>query len=277
MTLQEEYRVSLDAFQGPMDLLLYLIRRAEVDVQDIRIAEITDQYLAFLRGIDAIDIDVAGEFLVTAATLIEIKSRSLVPVDRTSSSEDGADGESGDGESLDPRFELIQVLLAYQRYRVAAETLNGQRLEHARRFALRPTRRRRERDADVPLFELEDLHVLDLQESYERIAASIDFTRLGDHHVEIDDTPIALHQEDLLDRLERSPEKRLTLQESFEGRTVGQRVGLFLAMLELTRLRRIRVSQEHVRSDIIVEMAEDEPTGAVAVPTAIAVPPTPEA
>ena len=77
--LQEDYQVDLDAFCGPLDLLLFLIRRAEVDVQDIPIARITDQYLAFLRQLDDIDIDIAGDFLVMAAMLVEIKSRTLVP------------------------------------------------------------------------------------------------------------------------------------------------------------------------------------------------------
>ena len=79
MPLQEDYRVTLHAFQGPMDLLLYLIRRVEVDITDIPVAEITDQYLGFLRQVQDIDVELAGEFLVMAATLIELKSRTLMP------------------------------------------------------------------------------------------------------------------------------------------------------------------------------------------------------
>ena len=92
MPLQEDYQITLDAFRGPLDLLLYLIRRAEVDVHDIPIAQITDQYLAFLRQLEDIDIDVAGEFLVMAATLIEIKSRTIAPVSKTGD-ESGDTGE----------------------------------------------------------------------------------------------------------------------------------------------------------------------------------------
>ena len=82
MPLQDDYQVRLDRFQGPLDLLLFLIRRAEVDVVDIPIAAITDQYFAFLKQLDTIDIDVAGEFLVMAATLVEIKSRTLAPAEK---------------------------------------------------------------------------------------------------------------------------------------------------------------------------------------------------
>ena len=79
MPLQGEYQVTLESFCGPMDLLLFLIRRAEVDVHDIPIASITDQFLGFLKQVDDVDIEAAGEFLVMAATLMEIKSRTLMP------------------------------------------------------------------------------------------------------------------------------------------------------------------------------------------------------
>ena len=81
MPLQEDYRVTLDAFEGPLDLLLHLIRRAELDIHDISVARITDQYLAFLRDMRTIDVEIAGDFLVMAATLIELKSRTLMPPD----------------------------------------------------------------------------------------------------------------------------------------------------------------------------------------------------
>ncbi|MDY7108883.1 MAG: segregation/condensation protein A [Planctomycetota bacterium] len=268
MPLQEDYRVTLDAFQGPLDLLLFLIRRAEVDIHDIPVAEITDQYLAFLQQIEDIDVELAGEFLVMAATLIELKSRTLAPP------EDGETGATEDAESqlpgagADPRYELVRQLLAYQRYRIAAEELDARRIEFAHRFPLRAGQRDRrppeaapgtagaeDEPADEELpeaveLELEDVHIMDLAEAYERITASIDFSRFGDHVVEVDDTPIALHQEDLLDRLARAEAQRLTLQETFEGQTRGQRIGLFLAALELVRLHRVTVLQDDIDSEI---------------------------
>ncbi|MHC5024211.1 MAG: segregation and condensation protein A [Planctomycetota bacterium] len=258
MPLQEEYVVSLDAFHGPLDLLLYLIRRAEVDVHDIPIAKITDQYVAFLGQIEEIDVELAGEFLVLAATLVEIKSRLLMPAPADGES-DGAPVAAPNAAPLDPRFELVQQLLAYQRFRIAAESLETRRQEFLNRFALRPARQIREAAPPEPVeLELDDVHALDLSEHYERIMSSIDLARLGDHRVEIDDTPIELHEEDLLDRLERSPSRRLTLQETFDGRNPGERIGLFLATLELTRMRRIRVRQDEVTDPILVELNDDE-------------------
>lgn len=258
MPLQEDYQVSLDAFHGPLDLLLYLIRRAEVDVHDIPIATITDQYLAFLHNIDDIDVDMAGEFLVMAATLIEIKSRVLMPAEQRS----GDDGESGDGpdQTDDPRNELVRQLLAYQKYRIASEELDKRRHEFADRFAARPTKAQRELGEEYlePVeLDLEDVHAYDLSEAYERIIAAIDLTRIGDHLVEIDETPIALHQEDLLDRLARSSEKRLSLQQVFEDQPIGQRIGLFLATLELVRMRKVTVIQENIDDEVVLVLNGD--------------------
>ena len=263
--LQEEYQVSLDAFRGPLDLLLYLIRRAEVDVHDIPIHLITEQYLDFVRGLDDIDIELAGEFLVMAATLIEIKSRSLSPA--PTEEQEAVEGSSTeDGPAADPRLELIQQLLAYQRYRAASELLDDRRLEFQDRFPGRPAKPPRDEGADAEdeiELDLDDIHILDLHAAYERLASSIDFARLGDHRVEVDDTPIALHQADLMDRLQRTPTQRMTLQESFDGKSVGQRVGLFMAMLELTRMRKILVRQDEVDDEIEIQANPDAPEGDV--------------
>jgi segregation and condensation protein A len=277
MPLQEDYQIALDSFRGPLDLLLYLIRRAEVDIHDIPIAQITDQYLVFLKQLDDIDIDVAGEFLVMAATLIEIKSRTIAPVKK---SEDGQESEAAGGSDAtgvsDPRYELVQQLLAYQKYRIASDELESRRIAFLNRYPRKPANHLQDATRQVGAttqsetgdesievdeapfeIELEDAHVFDLSESYERIMESIDFGRLGDHRVEIDDTPIALHQEDLLDRLNRSDARRLTLQDAFEGAHTGQRIGLFMATLELVRLRRVTVTQSEIDSPIELVLNED--------------------
>ncbi len=251
--LQDDYQVRLASFQGPLDLLLFLIRRAEVDVYDIPINQITEQYFAFLKQMPTIDIDLAGEFLVMAATLIEIKSRTLAPAKPGAAQ--GAEGSTALDDS-DPRFELVQQLLAYQKYRSAAEELDRLRREFAQRYPVSgrgftaPEEPERE-------YEVEDVHLLDLIEAYERIIAGIDLTRVGEHRVEYDDTPISLHQTDLVDRLDRAPEKRLTLQEVFAGRSRGEAIGLFLAMLELAREQRIGIRQDKINGTIEIELELD--------------------
>lgn len=267
MPLQEDYQVALDAFHGPLDLLLYLIRRAEVDVHDIPIAQITEQYLALLKRLDHIDVDAAGEFLVMAATLIEIKSRTLVPAEAEGEAAaiDGLAAPTGEG--IDPRHELVQQLLAYQRYRIASEELENRREAFSQRYPARAvldgrgehTTEPDEAQLDLDLaLELEDVHILDLHDAYEHIAASINFAQMGDHTVEIDDTPIALYQEDLLDRLRRAEPHSMTLQEAFGGQTLLQRVGLFLATLELVRLGNVAVKQQEPLSEIMIELLRED-------------------
>lgn len=269
---QDDYQVTLDAFHGPLDLLLYLIRRAEVDIEDIPIATITDQYLAFLNQLDEIDIDAAGQFLVMAASLIEVKSRLLMPPGESSDDEQSptASAETPATEPADPRYELVQQLLAYQRYRTAVEELEKHRQLFQQRWTLRPAKRPRdpqpneneqtdEDDTSALELELEDVHIGDLADSYRHIAEAIDFTRLGEHTVEIDDTPIELYQEDLIDRLQNTQEKSLTLQDAFVGHNAQQRIGMFLATLELTRMRRIDVVQPEIESPVEIMLRDDEP------------------
>ncbi len=141
---------------------------------------------------------------------------------------------------------------------MAAEALDARRLEFAQRFAARPDRggRAARETGEPPELDLEDVHLLDLSGAYERIMASIDFSRIGDHRVEVDDTPLALYQEDLLDRLDRAEGHRLTLQETFSGQNRIQRIGLFLATLELVRLRRLLVQQDQLDGPIELHLNE---------------------
>lgn len=263
-----DYQVRLDAFHGPLDLLLFLIRKNEVDVHDIPIASITDQFLRFIdnpdprTGLATLDVDAAGEFLVMAATLVEIKSRMLAPGPTSAAGEDagGPGGAGGAGDDPrrrshergeDPRAELVRQLLAYKKFRDAASELDARhRLWSDRHPAAaaglgagaadaEAEAARLEAPADV---ELDDLHIVDLVDAFARIMATVDLSRVGEHHVQDDETPIELHQTDILDTLARSP--RLALRAVFEGRTKPEAIGLFLALLELIRQRRVALSRE---------------------------------
>ena len=123
--------VTVAAFEGPLDLLLHLIREHKVEITDIPIVEITDHYLAWLRAMEAYDLTVAGEFLVMAATLLEMKSRTLLPKPPREEVMEGEEGE-------DPRLELIQKLLDYQRYKTFVETLSGWEEDRRRLFFREP-------------------------------------------------------------------------------------------------------------------------------------------
>ncbi|MEM7623593.1 MAG: segregation/condensation protein A, partial [Planctomycetota bacterium] len=209
--MQADYRVQLDAFQGPLDLLLYLIRRHEVDIHDIPIAMVTEQYLGHIADLSRVDIDLAGEFLVVAATLMEIKSRMIAAeTERADREKRGGQGDEDAAEPprprSDPRFELVQQLLEYKALRDAADELERRRETWQQRVPVRPAGVPAEemREAFESMeddLDLEDLNLADIMAAFERIAATVNMDRLGEHEVLSDDTPIELHAEDLMDRL----------------------------------------------------------------------------
>lgn len=263
--MQRDYHVHLDAFEGPLDLLLFLIRRAEVEITDIPIAVIADQYVAYLNDLETIDIDTAGEFLVMAATLTEIKARMLSPDARAT---DGDPAAAGGTKAADPRDELVRQLLNYKKYRDAAGELDRRRIEWENRF---PAGRAAIEDsalADAVSAEasvdVEDVCLSDLVDAFARIMATVDLNRIGEHHVVMDDTPIELHAEDIIDRLGREQTGEgnsagVPFRSLFEGRTRSEMIGLFLAMLELVRQRRVRVLQDHGFGEISMALMPDEP------------------
>src|SRR5438309_3576986 len=124
--MEVDYKVKLEIFEGPLDLLLYLIKRDEIDIYDISIERITRQYLEYLQAFKELNIDVAGEFVVMAANLIYLKSRSLLPVDQQPPEEDVED---------DPRWDLIRQLIEYKKFKEAAAQLQTRALEQERIFA----------------------------------------------------------------------------------------------------------------------------------------------
>ena len=253
---QEQFRIAIDAFDGPLDLLLYLVRRAEVDIHDIPIARITDDYLEVLKCGAGVDVEMAGEFLVMAATLIEIKSRSLVPPEQVAE-DDEEHGKGHDEE--DPRGELIRQLLSYQRFRTASELLENRRISFGLKYEVRIGAPKLPIENEEPALELDDVHILDLSDAYEHIASAIDFTRLDGHHVAFDDIPIELCQEDLLNHLETSIDSKLSLQSTFAGLTLPERVGMFLATLELVRIRIVTIEQdEDGAGEIIIKLLDGE-------------------
>jgi len=239
-----DYRVSLDAYSGPLDLLLFLIRRDEVDVYDIPIARITSQFVEYVDLLQTIDPDSIGDFLVMAATLMEIKSRLLLPKPPP---------EEVETEFIDPRLELVHQLLEYKKFKDAARTLEdaaGVRSEkHARQPVLPPR--------DPNELEIENLDIWDLFEAFNKILKQIGKAG-ATYKIDVDDTPIALHAEDVLDSLERAGGGQ-PFEEVFAGRSRGEMIGLFLALLELIRQHRVRATQERPFAPILLVLLDRNP------------------
>ena len=245
-----EYRVKLDIYNGPLDLLLYLIRRDEVDINDIPIAGVTEQYLQYVEVIKEIDIDLAGEFLVMAATLMEIKSAMLLPR--------GEVGEDEEEDFGDPWLELVRQLLEYKKYKDLAGDLGESAQEQSQRFGRSAADLQRLRDQQRTEQELdvESLQIWDLFAAFNRLMQATLAARRG-HEVIHDDTPIDVYETDVLDRAQK--EKPLTFEAVFAGRSRSEMIGLFLALLELIRQKLVRVEQEQAFEAIYIFALTTEP------------------
>jgi segregation and condensation protein A len=231
-------RVQLEIFEGPLDLLLHLIKKNEVSITDIPIASITEQYLATVDLMESLSLDVAGEFLVMAATLIHIKSRMLLPA--------GAD-EADEDEGSDPRNELVRRLLEYQRFKDAADQLE-QREILTRDVFIRSAMPVEE--AAAPAFR--ELSVFELLNALKRVIDRLPKDVF--HQVELDKITVREKMTLLLDKLRA--EGRVVFEELFDqAKTRMDVVVMFLAMLELVKVRAIRIFQEQATGPIVIEAA----------------------
>jgi segregation and condensation protein A len=273
MSDSQEYKVNLDVYSGPLELLLFLIRKEEVDIRDIPIARITEQYLKHVEIISRIDINVAGEFLVMAATLMEIKSRMLIPrVAPPVNPEDP--GASASVEDLaDPRAELVRQLLAYKQFKDAAGDLKRRAQVEADRYP-----RALPKPAGRAPLDIEDLNLFALIDAFNAIMSSIGHSAYG-HEVVYDDTPITVHQAEILDRLllqttDGSPGVGLSLQALFAGHTrKTELIGLFLATLELIKQKKLLVEQVEPLGEVRLILRTDDVAAAQVAPEPPATPP----
>lgn len=269
-----DYRVRLDAYAGPLDLLLYLVKRHEIDLHDIPVATLTEQYLRHLEVIKSVDVESAGEFLVMAATLVEIKSRMIIPQSLREGEGDNEDPTQDIEDQADPRYELVQQLLAYKAFKDAAYALDDRAQQWEHRFPVKVKAGQRPPEEEKPeevTIDLEDVNVFDLCEAFGRILETVG--HIGDHAVTYDDTPISMHAEDIHDRLKTDgPTSGLTLQEIFEGRSNrSEMIGLFLATLELVRQRLVVVVQDEAMKNaapgahVRLVLVSDEERAATAI------------
>jgi segregation and condensation protein A len=238
-----QYVVSLQVFEGPLDMLLYLIRKHELDIFDIPIGFITQKYLEYLNLMQELNLDLASEFIEMAAQLTYIKSRMMLPADPT------ADEDPGLEPGEDPREELVRALLEYQKYKTAAEALAAMPQAGRDTFTPPPTEPPEERDLAPPgLFAL----VAALQKVLDRVGA-------GDGSREISVTRISISARisQIYDALRLR--KRMPFLELFDGYvTRGDIVVTFLAILEMTKLGLTHLHQAGPDNEIHITAAADE-------------------
>jgi segregation and condensation protein A len=241
-----DYKVQLDVFHGPLDLLLYLVKHEEVDVLDIPIARIADQFNAYLGVLEMVDVDWAGDFLVMAATLMEIKSKMLLP------------REEGTAlEEEDPRLELVKQLIEYKKYKEAASLLDAQAQKHLLRVPRAPIERPGPPDpTQQPLRRVE---LWDLVSAFGRLVRET--AALQPRQIVMDDTPQSVHMARIEEQLAR--EGRVPFVRIFTPPlTRGRLLGLFLAILELIKMGKIQAEQGDLFEEIWLAPKRSEPATA---------------
>lgn len=230
-----EFRVDLELFRGPLDLLLFLVRKHELDILDLPIAAITDQYLAHLAVLEQLDVNAVGDFVALAATLIEIKSQMVLPR-----------ADEVDEQIDDPREELVHRLLEYKKYRAAASILEERSRtwqQHYPRLADDLPPRLRDPGGDP----IQEVELWDLVSAFGRIIRETEAAKPS--NIVYDDTPIHVYMARIHARLVE--QGQLAFSSLFEpGMHKSTMIGIFLAVLELVRHHHVHVEQNQVFGEI---------------------------
>lgn len=252
MNEQESLTIKLESFEGPLDLLLHLIKELKVDILDIPMAEITEQYFQYLHAMQELRLDIAGDYLLMAATLVEIKSRMLLPKKTIEIEEDFYD------EGNDPREELIQQLLEYKRIQEAAKILKEMQEERGEYYTKLPADLEHYRQS-IPLeageVSRDDL-MQALQKMYQRMQKKKPLhARMNHEEVSVERT-----MNHILGRFEKHANKinlQLPFTSFFDIPSKTAIVNTFLAMLELVKERKIVFKQDHTYGEILLERLQE--------------------
>ncbi|NNF03159.1 MAG: segregation/condensation protein A [Rhodothermales bacterium] len=235
------YKIQLQQFEGPLDLLLFFIRRDELDIHDIPISRIADEFLEYVRYMEEIDLDGVGDFLYMAAVLIHIKTRMLLPVQETDE----------EGEPVDPRRELVERLLEYVRFKEASDHLEEQ-YDRRERQLTRGQASAPENDLTESDEELVSATVFDLISALRRVLTEAPDSPV--HRVETESYSLEDQQEFL--RTHLTPGDRSSFVEIMTGRSKPFIITTFLAVLEMARTREIEIWIGGEPDDFFVELAD---------------------
>jgi len=246
---QDDYKVDLEVFEGPLDLLLYLIRRDEVDIYDIPIEKLTRQYVAYLDMMRMLDLDIAGEFLVMATTLMMIKSRMLLPPAARRSEDDGQQEEW-----MDPRMELVRQLIEYKKFKDAAGELAAREMVQGEVFAFGGEAGYVPDETEVATFSLGEIGLFDLLSAFQSVLEKVPEEPLG--HLDEIRWTVPDKMDVILYLVKNNPDgvRFMELFDAISPR--GEIIITFLALLELLRLRQVVARQNEAFHDIMIFKAE---------------------
>ena len=240
-----DFRVDLNMYRGPLDLLLYLVRKHELDITDIPVSMIADQYLSYLEILEDLSIDEVGDFIEMASLLVEIKSRMVLPTD---------DEEQEAPLQEDPRDELVQRLLEYKKYKDAASILDESSRDWQQRYP-RIAKDLPDRTVDPSEQPIKELELWDLVSAIGRIVREADKLKPITSIV-YDDTPISVYMQQMHEGLIQHGELSLTSMFA-PGMHKAKMIGVFLAVLELARNYGVAVEQVGIHGKLTLRPSED--------------------
>jgi segregation and condensation protein A len=242
---EADFVLHLDrVFQGPLDLLLHLVREQEVEIHEIEIGSVIESFLEYAKALEKLDLEFAGDFVVMAATLMAIKSRSLLPREEVSLEDD-----------LDPRDELIQRLIEYRKFKGASQDLE-ERAAEREQLQGRGWRGEVKAFESEPVLEMGDLTPWDLLGSFSRLMREVDTGRT--EKIFRDPRPMRWYVENLVDNIRSagSMDLRAATESLGDGLTKESLIGTFCALLELVRLEVVEVQQAEQTGDVTLVLRE---------------------
>ncbi|WP_442854507.1 segregation/condensation protein A [Bacillus sp. SJS] len=242
-----EYQVKIDAFEGPLDLLLHLINGLEIDIYDIPVSQITEQYLLYIHTMKELELDVASEYLVMAATLLSIKSKMLLPKQE----EELFDEEFGLEPEEDPRDELMRRLIDYRKYKEAAIELKSREEERALVYTKPPSDLSEFAQETSPDRTPLDVSVYDMLSAFQKVLRRKKLQKPLQTKISRQEIPIERRMNEILDDLKTRPGRR-NFMELFPDDSKEYLVVTFLAVLELMKSQLIMIEQEGNFSDLYI-------------------------
>ncbi|EHL5042068.1 segregation/condensation protein A [Listeria monocytogenes] len=245
-----EMNFKVDAFEGPLDLLLHLIGQLEVDIYDIPMAEITDQYMEFVHTMQEMELDVASEYLVMAATLLAIKSKMLLPKQELEIDYDTLEEEE------DPRDALVEKLMEYKRFKEAAKELKEKEAERSFYFS-KPPMDLAAYDDGTKVAEL-DVSLNDMLSAFNKMLRRKKLNKPLHTRITTQEISIDQRMDSVLEKLNLQVNHRLRFDELFEEQTKEQLVVTFLALLELMKRKLVEVEQAESFADLYVQGKGEE-------------------
>lgn len=240
------YKVKIDQFEGPLDLLLHLVNQYEIDIYDIPLREITDQYMDYIHTMQELKLDVASEYLVMAATLLAIKSQMLLPKQEI---------DIEDEFEEDPREELIKRLIEYRKYKQAAQLLKERELENNQIYT-KPPSDLSQYESKVKVVKSDEVSIIDLAQAFQRVLRRKQLLQPLETTIQRQEIPIEHRMNDVVEQLKMS-NGRKSFDSLFPYREKFEIVITFLAILELMKTRVINCIQKSNFETLIVELVEE--------------------